>query len=163
MTLHFTDVSHTGYVVADLDAAMAELGDALSLRWARPQQRRLRLRTPDGPLQVELRYTYSADEAPLRLELFEHVDGTPWEVSQGPGRLHHLGFWVDDLAGESARLTGLGAPLQVTYDSPAGGVSGFVYHRLPSGLLVELVDAARRPDFERWWAGGDLVAHEPTR
>ncbi|HEY8339518.1 MAG TPA: VOC family protein [Egibacteraceae bacterium] len=150
MTIHFGNVFHTGYVVDDIEAAMAELGDALSLRWARLQQREMRLRTPEGPLTVELRYTYSAGDRPPHVELLERVPGTLWERSTGPGQLHHLGLWSEDLAEESAALARRGAPLQVTFDDPDGGVHGFAYHRMPSGALVELVDAGARPAMERW-------------
>lgn len=161
MTLHFTDVYHTGYVVADIAAAMDELGEALAIRWAKPQEREMRLRTPKGVITPTLRYTYSAGDGPTRVELLERVDGTLWELSSGPGRLHHFGLWVSDLQAESDRLLGLGAELQVTYDSDAPGVTGFAYHRLPSGLLLELVDESRRPVFEEWFAGGDLPGYSP--
>lgn len=150
MTLHFANVFHTGYVVDDIEQAMDELGEALTIRWARLRQREMRLRTPDGPVVIGLRYVYSSSEQAPYLELLERLPGTLWDTSSGPGRLHHLGMWSEDLEAESQHLEGVGAPLQATFDSDSGGVSGFAYHRLPSGALVELVDAGARPAMERW-------------
>lgn len=150
MTLQFTNVFHTGYVVDDIAQAMDELAEALHIRWARLQQREMRLRTPDGRSAIDLKYTYSSGAQPPYVELLERVPGTLWETSTGPGRLHHLGIWSEDLAADSERLSSLGGELLVTFDTEAEGVTGFAYHRMPSGVLIELVDASTRPAMQRW-------------
>jgi catechol 2,3-dioxygenase-like lactoylglutathione lyase family enzyme len=151
------DVFHTGFVVDDVEAARDELSAHLQVDWTPVEDRDLTLRGPDGPLSVNLRFTYTTT-GPHRLELLGAVPGTVWEApvpgSHGTVAAHHVGVWCDDLVARSRALSASGAPLLVTYAGDPAAPVGFAYHRLPSGLLVELVDAARRPAFERWFAGG---------
>lgn len=152
-----TDVFHTGFVVADLAAGMRDLAAAFDVSWTPPEERELRLRGPDGPLRPTLRFTYTR-EGPHRLELLEAVPGTVWEAPPpgvgGPLAAHHVGVWCDDVASSSRRLEAAGSPRLVTYDGDGDDAVGFAYHRLPTGALLELVDRARRPAFDRWFAGG---------
>jgi transposase InsO family protein len=148
---------HTGFVVEDVEAARDHLSNHLRATWTPVEERDMALRGPDGPMTVRLRFTYTTT-GPHHLELLGSVPGTVWQAS-GPGHpgtiaAHHVGLWCSDLAEESRRLAADGAPLLVTYDSGRDEVVGFAYHRLPSGLLLELVDEARRPGFEHWFAGG---------
>ncbi len=158
--LNPSDVFHTGFVVPDVEQAMAELGGAFDLTWAPLTRITMRLRFPDGPREVGMTFTYSVEEP--HLELLAAVEGTPWSQGSAPSPVgaqaaHHIGVWSDDVPGDSAALEAAGAPRLVTYDHPGDGALGFAYHRLPSGLLVELVDRARIADFERWFAGGSFV------
>lgn len=154
------DVFHTGFVVPDVDAAMAELAGTFDLTWAPVTRITMELRFPDGPREVAMQFTYSVQEP--HIELLAAVPHTPWGQADGPTAVglqaaHHLGVWSDDVAGDSAALVAAGAPLLVTYDHAGEGARGFAYHRLPSGVLVELVDRSRAADFERWFAGGSFV------
>lgn len=148
---------HTGFVVDDLGAAIEEFTTTFGSSWTPVEEVPLCLTGPDGPTRFDLRVTFSR-EGPQRYELIEAVPGTLWQVpsspSGGPSPCHHVGFYADDLRGESRRLEAAGAPLQHTIDDGSGEVSFFAYHRLPSGLLVELVDGRARRAFERWFAGG---------
>lgn len=155
-------VFHTGFVVADLERGMEEFAAVFDLTWAPVTRIEMNLRTPAGPIRPAMGFTYSV-QGPHHIELLQEVAGTPWVVASAdePAPLrsaHHVGVWCDDVPGESARLSAAGAELVVTYDTSDGRVAGFAYHRLPSGQLVELVDASRRPDFDRWFAGGSFVA-----
>lgn len=147
------DVFHTGFVVADLDAAMPELAAALGVDWAPRQEQHLELRTPDADLDVDLRFTYSTQ--PHHLELVEAVPGTLWALQpEGSSTAHHIGVWSDDVASDAERLGAAGAPWLVTYRTRSGRPTGFTYHRLASGGLVELVDRSRQAVFAEWFAGG---------
>lgn len=159
-----TDVFHTGFVVPDVDAAMEELGAVFGLSWAPVVRITMRLRGPDGPFDAAMTFTYSV-QGPPHLELLGAVEGTPWNQSRGPEPVglqaaHHVGVWSDDVAADSEAMTAAGAPLVVTYDHSGEGARGFAYHRLPSGLLVEVVDRSRAPDFQRWFEGGSFVTAE---
>jgi hypothetical protein len=156
------DVFHTGFVVADLERGMAEFAAAFDVTWAPIARIEMNLRTPQGPIRPAMAFTYSV-QGPPHLELLQEVPGTPWVVGTGPDPLpvrsaHHVGVWCDDVPGTSARLSAAGAELLVTYDTEDGSVVGFAYHRLPSGQVVEIVDASRKAQFERWFAGGSFVA-----
>lgn len=147
------EIYHTGLVVADVAAGMEELTAATGCAWAPVQEQTLKLRGPEGPFEVDLQFTYST--AAPHVELIRAVPGTVWAPQpEGASTAHHLGCWSDDLAADSARLEAGGAPLLVTYASPSAGPVGFAYHRLASGVLLELVDAARREQFAAWFAGG---------
>ncbi len=151
------DVFHTGFVVADIEAGMRELAAVFAVTWTPVEEREMTLRGPDGPLRPTLRFAYTR-EGPHRLELLEAVPGTVWQPPPGglggPAAAHHIGVWCDDVAASSRRLEDAGAPRLVTYDGADDEATGFAYHRLPTGPLIELVDRAREPGFDRWFAGG---------
>jgi len=159
------DAFHTGFVVADVESARDQLASHLEATWTQVEERDMPLRGPDGPMTVRLRFTYTTT-GPHHLELLGAVPGTVWQAA-GPGHpgtiaAHHVGVWCTDLAERSRRLAADGAPLLATYDSGRDEAVGFAYHRLPSGLLLELVDVARRPGFERWFAGGPFPVGVPS-
>ena len=148
---------HTGFVVPDLPDAMEGFAAVFGDAWTPVEEVPLRLTGPDGPLRATLRVAFSR-AGPQRFELIEAVEGTIWQVPTLAGRgdtpVHHVGFWAEDLAAASAHLTAVGAPLLYTVDDGSGDLSFFAYHRLSSGLIVELVDARARRAFEHWFAGG---------
>ncbi len=149
---------HVGVRVPDLDQAMAELGETLSVTWATAQHyRAMTVWTPAGGTQTfDLQFTYSS-EGPQHLELLQGEVGSPWDGSGEPG-VHHLGVWVDDVVIETERCRSLGWDLVAAGAAPGDGYGAFTYLAPPSGAIVELVSGAVRPVFERWWAGGSLGA-----
>jgi Glyoxalase/Bleomycin resistance protein/Dioxygenase superfamily len=155
MALGNLDVHHVGVVVDDLDVAMDQISRDTGVTWAPVMERAQRLRTGDGEVAAEhLRFTYSREGTP-HIELLESREKRFWQP--GPaGTLHHLGSFVSDLIGESARLAAGGLPVEF-----GGGERerplGFVYHVAAAGVRIELIDGARKPDFERWLAGGRLA------
>lgn len=146
---------HYGLVVKDFEQALEELGSNLGLEWASVQQRTFDVRQPNGIVEASFRVTYSVT-GPPHFEVIEPCPGTIWTFAGGG--VHHLGYWSDDLAGDSARLTEAGYVWEGTYHHPdLDGPFGFTYHTLPStGLRVELVDRARKAAFDQWMAGGDF-------
>lgn len=159
--LSLDNVFHTGFIVAELEPAMAELTTVFGITWTAIEDRRLAVVTPDGPLRARQRFVYSRGEPPL-IELLEPVAGTVWDQptleGSGPGAAHHVGVWAEDFAATSERLVGAGFPRLLTFDDGSGRAVGFAYHRLPSGALVEIVDAAVRADLEAWFRGGEYPA-----
>ncbi|MDA2986341.1 MAG: VOC family protein [Actinomycetota bacterium] len=156
---------HTGFVVDDVEAARDHLSAHLNATWTPVEERDMPLRGPAGPVTVRLRFTYTTT-GPHHLELLGAVPETVWQASgpSHPGTIaaHHIGLWCSDLAETSRRLEADGSPLLVTYDSELDEAVGFAYHRLPSGLLLELVDEARRPAFEHWFGGGPFPVGNST-
>ena len=141
---------HTGVRVTDLAQAMAELGPALGVTWAEPRHGEQRLWTPDGGQQtVALSFTYSV-EGPQHVELLQGAPGSIWATAGVPG-VHHVGVWVDDLPAETRGLLDAGWDLVGAHSAPDDGFGVYSYLAPPSGLVVELVDAAIEPHFQAWW------------
>jgi len=155
--LEMKDAFHSGFVVQDIDAAIAEFHRHVRTCFTPVRRQAFRLRGPSGPFEVEMTLAFTVD-GPFRLELIEPIPGTIWQMPHnpvlGPSPAHHLAFWCEDLATASARLLDSGAPRLATLDDASHEVSGFVYHRLPDGTVLELVDVRSRPAFEAWFAGG---------
>lgn len=150
---------HWGIVAADFDATCEELATVCGLTWAKPMRREFNLLQPDGVIEVNFRLTYSV-EGPPHYEIVEASPGTLWEPAV-TGGVHHLGFWSADIAGDAARLIAAGYECGATAATPGGKPVGFSYHRLHSGLWVELVDLARKPAYDSWIAGGDFPTFTP--
>lgn len=141
------DLFHTGIVVDDLGRALDELIARTGHRFADPMTWSLQLRTPDGEQTVDLCATYSRGPGPL-IEVIEAVPGTHWRAVSGSG-LHHLGYWVDDIGGESAALTKAGVPLEAAGVGPDGQVL-YAYHFNADGIRIELVDRMMKPFIDQW-------------
>jgi hypothetical protein len=155
--LDVEDIFHTGFVVPDLAAAMTQLSAVFGVTWTDVEDREMPVLGPDGPRVVTLRFVYSQGGAP-RLELLEPVPGTVWQEPGGLSAAHHVGVWCDDFAATSRKLVAQGFPRVMTFDDGSGEAVRFAYHRLPSGPLVELVDATRRESLEAWFAGAAYPA-----
>jgi hypothetical protein len=122
-----------GLLVQDIEAARAELEQALGITW--------------GPLsevtmgQWPIRMCFSTEGPPF-LELIEGPAGSPWDSTTG-SRLDHIGFWVNDLdraieAGEQNGLT-------ISQDGrPDGWPEAYLQTRA-SGLRIEYLDAGLAP------------------
>ena len=143
----------TGMVVPDLEKAIEETTQTLGVAFTPVQESPLRMRTGKGVEVFDLRFVYSLGRPPY-LELIEGIPGGYYD-SNG-GYIRHVGLWVDDLTAASAQLARSGMPLE------ASGMNGevepyaFVFHSLPWGLRVELVDRVQQPTFEAWLGGGEL-------
>jgi len=82
------------------------------------------------------------------MEVIQAVAGTLWMPAAGSG-IHHLGYWSDDVAADSAALEAQGYALEA-----AGQV--WAYHRSPAGPRIELVNRVVQPMLEQYWATGRM-------
>jgi len=152
MTLDPGNLFHVGFVVADLDAAMAEMSRTMGVTWGPRLDVELPLWTP-WEVRIATTHSVYSREFP-HLELETEVPGTVFTVSDRP--LHHIGYWTDDLTGESAALEEQGMPL-VAGAEVGGSLYGMAFHRTSTGLYIELVDRARFPDWEGFLCGRGAV------
>ena len=135
MSAAFGPIHHVGYVVADLDAALAEL------------QRTL-------PLAVTVRETMEAQgvEAVMceggggAVELIRPLDPdgaiARFMAKRGEG-FHHVAFAVPDVEAALDELRGRGAELIDEHGRTGlgGHVVAFVHPRSTLGVLTELIEA----------------------
>ncbi len=135
---------HVGIVVADIEAARARLSDMLGVTWGPV----LRLDTTDyrdatgADLELPTTMCYSTGDPCL--ELIEEVPGSLW-VRNEHSNLHHVGFWSERFAADSAALSGAGCPLQLCGRTGQHAPVSFTYQRDDSlGVRIELVDISMR-------------------
>lgn len=131
--------AHVGIIVEDLDAAMAELTEALGVRWLPVQER------PND--HTTLRLTFST-EAPY-IELIEGSPGTSRDTSNGP-HVDHLAYWTESFAADKERMQASGLTLEVEGSSPFGGSWCYLSSRI-TGVRVELCDVAAFAAWHRQW------------
>lgn len=154
MTLGNLNVFHFGIVVEDIHASMTELGERFDLTWAPLVEAPIDVRTAEGERVTEhLKFTYSS-QGPPNIELVESRERRLWTPTPD-GMIHHVGAYDDDFAGAVARNTATGASLEFGGGHAEQPV-GYAYFRVPGGMRVELIDGARRANFEAWFAGGEF-------
>ncbi len=148
-TVGVSSYYHLGFVVDDLDQAVADATRALGVAFSPVRDGRLG--------DWDYRITFST-QGPPYFELIQGPPGSPWDATNGP-RLDHLGYWVHDITEAKAHLVGQGVP--VDFDACPYG-RPFTYHRLSSlGVRIELVDTSVQQVFLDTW--GSCGAPQPTR
>ncbi|GAA3384963.1 VOC family protein [Cryptosporangium minutisporangium] len=142
------DQFHTGIVVDDLEGTLAQLTALFGYEWAPEIGGPTSVVLPTGPAEPELRFAYSRTVP--RLEVIRSVPGHPiWQPSTSG--IHHLGYWSDDVAADSAALVARGYALEVTGARP-DGTPYWAYHRPAHGPRIELVSREVQSGLERLWS-----------
>ncbi|MER5756352.1 VOC family protein [Streptomyces sp. NPDC002088] len=142
------DQFHLGIVTDDFEATRAQLSAVFGYEWGAEVGGPVQVTLTTGDTVLELRCAYSVT-AP-RLELVRSVPGTLWEPAAGVG-IHHIGYWSDDVAADSAELGRQGFVTEATRTGP-DGTPFFSFQRNASGLRVELVNRAAQSGLEQCWA-----------
>ncbi|NTY58217.1 VOC family protein [Mycolicibacterium sphagni] len=140
--MNATDCYHIGLVVPDIDSAAKRLTASAGYEWTNPLEYSMDVVTATGNQQVPFRFVYSL-QAP-HIELIAEVPGTIWTAT-GAAAVHHLGYFVDDIAAASAHLEQAGFQLEAR---PAGDTSTFAYFIDPVGVRIEIVNRALFPDWQ---------------
>ena len=145
---------HIGIAVHDLEKGQRELSEVFGLRWRPARVRRLTLADAADRYEVECHVVFSLG-GPFAVEVWQAIPGTPLDMPDGGG-VHHIGYWVDDLAAESKRLDALGYPAYATV-----GTTPLLY-RGPAGTIIELCDLhSDRPSLRDLFPSGSEFAGEP--
>jgi hypothetical protein len=144
---------HTGIIVDGLDDAMATMGGALGLDWAPPRSSTVPLECPDGVLGRHVRFTYSL-QGPHHIELLEQLDPAPYLSLTGGRRVHHLGYFTDDLRGAAAMLEARGYRRELNGVDEDGGIARASFHYNPDspGMWIELVSHEIAEEIGDWIA-----------
>jgi len=141
---------HHGIVVCDLDAAIGVFSRESGLAFQDPLAVTQTVVTDSGTRKVEFQLAYSI-EGPVHTELVLQMPGTVWETDQA-AKIHHLGYWSDDLAADGRRLEEAGMRLVVSHEPDPGSMSIFRYYQSTLGPYIELVDSCMRSTMEAAWA-----------
>lgn len=128
MTTTHTTLDHIGFVVPDLERAMAELGTVFGVEWAQPVSATI------GDWKT--RFTLSASAETPYVEICEGSPDSPWDGSSGP-RLDHLAVRLLDVASERERLKEQGLPVVV--DLRPFGFDATYHEAKELGVRIEVV------------------------
>ena len=132
---------HVGIVVPDIAAAQAQLTEFIGVTWG-PVLRLDATDYRDGSgrdLVLPTAMCYSVEQPCL--ELIEELPGSVW-VRNEHSNLHHIGFWSQNLIGDSTALAGSGCPMQLCGRAGDQAPVSFAYHRNELGVRIEIVDSA---------------------
>src|ERR1700704_3511476 len=107
-------------------------------RWPSARVRKLTLADAAGrPYAVECHVAFSLG-GPFAVEVWQAIPGTPLDMPEAGG-VHHIGYWVDDLAAEAKRLDAPGYAHHAPARPPAAPDRG------PPRPLHRTVPPAQRP------------------
>jgi catechol 2,3-dioxygenase-like lactoylglutathione lyase family enzyme len=144
------EVAHIAIVVSDLDRAMKEYSQGLGVEWAPSFDMPPGLTggsdvheggvsfdglsavlplVSAGPAPIELVYTEPSSPASIL-----------WGCPDGRDYVHHIAYYVEDIAAESKRLSDAGWAREWYVD--LHGPLRMAYHRSQLGVRIELVDAS---------------------
>lgn len=134
--MHCT-LDHIGIAVADLEASLAFVRDALGLEIEPPEE--------VASQRVRVRFAAMNGASTARLELLESTsDDSPigkFLAKRGPG-LHHVALRVDDIRAALAELKAKG--IRLIDETPRPGAEGalvaFIHPASTHGVLVELTE-----------------------
>jgi hypothetical protein len=150
------DQYHAGIVSDDPAATMAQLSEVLGCAWGEPMGGIITVGLPGGDATLEMRTWYSTTTP--RLEVVQSHPGTVW--SRADSGLHHLGYWVDDVAATIAALEARGYEFEAAGKRP-DGVPYWAYLRGPAAVhaavpRLEIVSRQLQPIMERYFATGKV-------
>ena len=146
------DQFHVGIVVDDVAATLAELSALFGYEWCEEIGGRSPVQLPTGDTELDIRAWYSRSTP--RLEIVASIPGTVWTPAEGSG-VHHLGYWSDDVAADSAELVRRGFAAEAVGRRPDGDPY-WAYHRGPRGPRIELVARVLQPTMEQLFATGRI-------
>jgi len=138
---------HVGIATRDLDEAMAAVGPLFGLTWAKevvgvPTPK---MRSAAGDVDWVLNRVVHSMGGPMRVELLEGGPGSVWDTDE-VAVLHHVAYWVDDVAATVELLESEGWSLDVTIATDDRRPAMFAYMTKPGNARVELTEASRRDE-----------------
>lgn len=142
------DQFHVGLVVEDFEETLGQLSALFGYEWCDETGGPVALELPTGAAVLDMRCTFSRTSP--RLEIVRRIPGTLWEPVPG-STLHHIGYWSDDVAGDTAKLADHGYVIEATRRGADGGMF-FAFLRSTNGPRVELVTRGVQPHLEQHWA-----------
>ena len=135
-------LDHVGIVVPELEPAMDALSTHLGVEWMDIVEPVLPMHdTEHGTHDIALRIANSTLSP--RLELIEALPDSPW-ARDGEGMvLHHIAYFVGDLAEDSRSVAGP-CPIEIAGVRTDGEIPGIFTYHIHNGLRFELLDPMLR-------------------
>ncbi|MDO8209603.1 VOC family protein [Conexibacter sp. CPCC 206217] len=148
------EISHICIAVPDLDAWRERFSLMFGTQWSSPVEIDHVVTAPraeGGTKHIRGRGRYGSGSKPW-VELFEGAPGSPWEVTDGQARLHHIGYWADDMEAAARQLETAGYELEYAnrIDGREEALIGWAYYRQPDGIRIEIHEGGDRAAFRRW-------------
>lgn len=139
---------HVGLIVSDLDDAMTAYGERFSTSFAHHVVNVTYVDAHGSEIRARIRTALSRT-GPLHVELIETCPATVWQSEGSHDRVHHTGFWSDDVTRDARRLAARGARVIARGVRPAD----FAYVQNPDGSVVELISSSARTQILAWAEG----------
>lgn len=149
------DQFHIGIVAADFDATVATLTSVFGYEWGAETGGPVSVTLPSGDAVLDMRCVFSTTVP--RLEIVRSIPDTLWEPAAGVG-VHHLGFWSDDVAADTAELQRHGYTIEAT--RTVSGAPFFAFLTGATGFRIELVTRAVREGLQRCWAEPETLGRQ---
>jgi hypothetical protein len=146
------DQYHVGIVADDPAATMARLTRLLGYQWCDQLGATVTVGLPGGDVTVEMRCWYSRTTP--RLEVVQAHPGTVW--TRADSGLHHVGYWVDDVAATISALEADGYAFEAAGKLPDGAPYWAYLTSTGAGPRLEIVSRQLRPMMERYFATGSV-------
>jgi hypothetical protein len=132
------DLYHTGIVVDDVELAQKSLTAVAGYTWRPVQRVELTVRMEGQDHRLALEFVYS-EHAPYIELVKRQPAAAPWRGDVGSAP-HHLGYFVDDLAGAARDLEANGYVMEACGVIDGVAPSIFAYYNNADGLRLEIVD-----------------------
>ena len=139
----FSQVRHVGIIVKDMQSALKKY-EALGMGPFYPFSQAVKERRVRGRLAPEIKLKVMiAQLAQVQFELIQPIEGdSPQKefLDNNGERLHHLGFFTDDLEGDRMRLGKMGYEVIYSADYVKGGGCDYYVNREDdNGIVWELI------------------------
>lgn len=151
------ELFHVAYLVADIDVAADRFAHLLGIEFRPVAEMDLQVRTALHPERHDYRSTirYSLNGT-VWTELVQAAGADHQSLSQGE-RIHHTGYWVDDVDALRRRQRAAGIRDEVVVYHPGSErIRQWFTHPLDlHGARIEFFDRDWRPEFEAAVSGTD--------
>jgi catechol 2,3-dioxygenase-like lactoylglutathione lyase family enzyme len=147
-------MSHVGFIVDDLETAIARFSDVLGLTFNKPKT--VHLDHLHDPLERRglLKVAFSI-EGPPHYELIEGDGKGIYSMDGGGEGMHHVGVWETDLEERVKEMAAKGLIMEARVHLDDGMMlTSFNDPRDLHGVRVEFVDDADRPTMEAFMKSG---------
>ncbi len=147
------EISHICIAVPDLDEWVGRYSLMFGTQWSSAVEIDHVVTAPQtdgGTKHIRGRGRYGSGSKPW-VELFEGASGSPWEIVDGQARLHHIGYWADDMNASAQQLEAAGYELEYANRIEGReGLIGWAYYHQPDGIRIEIHEGGDRAAFRRW-------------